>query len=149
MYAATDEMNRKQEIRNELDIKELRGQAWTREDCEAAVACGKATREEVDAFFAFVATLHARGYEPWLRGGLRCEGVLIHTFPRTAEGGYAIPSLLRGVSYCGRGMHYVDRQADSDRYYTRWIGKHQVTGQLVARTDEVYSMPGYETVWVE
>ena len=149
MNVATDEMNREQEIRNELSAKALRHEAWTREDCEAAIACGKATREDVDSFFAIVATLRARGYEPWLPGGLSCWGVLIDTFPRTAEGGYVIPSLLKGITYRGNGMEYVDREAVSDRQHTRWIGKHQTTGQLVARTDKVYGMPGYETVWVE
>jgi hypothetical protein len=112
--------------------RRLHGHVWTREDCEEAVACGAASREEVDEYFAFLETIRARGYEPILTGGIECDSVHIRGFPRTSDGGYELPGLLNDVSYRTRGMDFLDMDAPDGKRHVAWIGMHRVTGKLKA-----------------
>jgi len=136
----TEEQIARRERQLPLIHKRMHGEPWTIEECEIAIETEMCTREEVDAFVRHVATLHERGYRPWYRGGLECEGVHIDGLPRTAEGGYEIPRLLPDIMYRGKGTHFVDLTAEQGRHYVRWIGEHRRTGKLVARTDSPYDI---------
>jgi hypothetical protein len=134
----TVEQTARRERQLPLIQKRVHGEPWAIEEREIAIETEMCTREDVAAFVRHVATLHERGYRPWYRGGLECEGVHIDGFPRTAEGGYEIPCLLTGITYRGKGMEFVDVTAEPGRNYVRWIGRHRRTGKLVAFTSSPY-----------
>ncbi len=145
-----DEVERQQRA-TPLVNKRLRGETWTSEECEEAIACGLATRQDVDAFHALLKRLTDSGYEPFLRGGIDCDGVLISKLPRTPDGGYVVPCLLKGVLYRGNGMDFFDLEAPQDRQLVQWIGQHKKTGQLVARTDAPTEsrLAEYAVAWIK
>jgi len=125
-------------------------QPWTREDCEEAVACGYASREQVEEYLAFIEKVRARGYEPVLYGGLDCEAVHIRNFPRTPDGGYELPCLLDDLEYQGRGLDFYDVDAPNGGARVAWIGQHCKSGKLVAYTrvpDEAQERAERVTLW--
>jgi len=73
----SDEEIERQSRRNVLHAKRFRGEPFTREDCDEAIACEYLSREEVEEYLNFQETVRKHGFEPCFQGGIECRGVRI------------------------------------------------------------------------
>lgn len=138
----------KQHRRAELLGMRGRGEPWLGATLPEAVALELVTAQQADEFVAIDASVRFRGYKLLYGGGVDCRGVHIGHLPRTEDGGYELPDLLKGVTYQGEGMQFVDVGAPTERQHVVWIGRHRHTGKLIARTEIPADRSDFEEVWL-